>query len=98
VHELDAQQPEAERGLLNQFGGRGLAFGSGYGMGVGNLQNQFAGQRAGLQGQLTDMMNALQNQETTGNAKYRQTLAAIQQALAQKLAGRAGTLGFGPVK
>lgn len=98
LNDLNQQQPAAERGLLNQFGGRGLAFSSGYGMGVGDLQNKFAGARSGAQQQLTDLLNSYQNQETQGSSTYNKKLAAIQQALAQRLAQRAGSLGFGPVK
>lgn len=98
MHELDTQQPGEERGLLNDFGGRGLAFGSGYGMGVGNLQNKFAGLRAALQNARNDSLTDIQNQYTQGSSTYNKTLAAIQQALAQRLSKRAGSLGFGPVK
>ena len=95
LQDLDMQQPEEERGLLNQFASRGMPFSSGYGMGVGKLQNQFAGARSGLKGNLTDALTGLQNQETEGSAHYNRTLANIQQALAQRLSKRAGSLGFG---
>ncbi len=95
---LDQQQPEAERGLLNNFGGRGLAHGSGYGMGVGQLQNQFATERSGLAERLNDLISGYDREESAGTANYNRQLALIQQALAQRLSKRAGTLGFGPVK
>lgn len=98
MQEINQQQPEEERGLLNNFGGRGMAFSSGYGMGVGNLQNRFAGMRGSAQQALADRLSEFQNQETQGNATYNKRLVAIQQMLAQKLSGRAGSLGFGPVR
>lgn len=98
MNELDQAQPEQERGLLNQFGGRGLAHSSGYGMGVGGLQNQFAGMRSGLQGDLTSTLNDASTQEAQGVGNYNQRLALIQQALAQRLSRSAGKLGWGPTK
>lgn len=95
-HELDMQQPQQERSLLNNFGSRGLAFGSGYGVGLGNLENALAGQRAGLDQAHTGTLADLLRQENQGNDTYQRRLATIQQALAERLSKRAGTLGFGP--
>lgn len=95
---INQAQPEAERGLLNNFSSRGLARSSGYGLGVGNLQNEFAGQRSAVQQRLAELLNGAASQEATGRAGLSQKMAMIQQALAQRLSGRAGKLGWGPVK
>jgi hypothetical protein len=94
MHQLDEQQPQDERSILNQFAGRGLAHSSGYGVGYGNLENQYAGERSGLANTLAQLLSQYGNQEAQGNATYNQTLAAIKAAIAQRLAAQAGSLGL----
>jgi hypothetical protein len=95
MHQLDMLQPIQERRMLNDYGSRGLAHGSGYGVDYGNLENEFAGQRSGIADALAQALAGYSNQEALGNSTYQQKLAAIQAAIAQKLAQQAGTLQLG---
>ena len=98
AHQLDMEAPGLRLGVLNQDAGRGLAFSSGHGMRVGQVENDIATQRSALQQRLADVLSGADNQEASANADFNHKLASIQQALAQRLAKRAGTLGYGPVK
>lgn len=95
MHQLDMQQPIDERGLINQFAGRGLAHSSGYGVGYGNLENQYAGSRTSLADTLSQLLTQYGLQQAQGQGTYDQQMAVIKSAIAQRLAGQAGTLGLG---
>lgn len=94
MHQLDVTQPTDERNLLNNYGSRGLAHGSGYGVAYGNLENQYADQRSNAANDLAQALQQAAMQQTQGYNNLQWTTSAIQQAIAQRLAAQAGTLGL----
>lgn len=93
---LDESQPGLALGLLNKYAGRGLAYSSGYGYGVGEQNRQIADQHAALSKQLQEGLANYGQQQQQAQDAYQQGLAQLNFQAAQNLAGKAGQLNIGP--
>lgn len=92
---LDNAQPQLAMNLLNKYAGRGLAFSSGYGYGVGQQNQELANQHASLEQQLREGLAGYDTQQQQAQDAYNQGLAQLNFQAAQNLAGKAGSLGIG---
>lgn len=81
--------------LLNQFSGRGMAYSSGYGYGVGQENDKFANLLAQYERSHTSGLNNLTTGENDYNANYAAQLQELRAAAVARLAGKAGDLGLG---
>jgi hypothetical protein len=94
--DLGQQQQTDQRGDLNRFAGRGMAFSSGYGNEVADSARMFGNAFSDLTGQFNSGQNYI-GQQRLQNENF---LTGARQRIAQRQAGlntkNAGTLGLDP--
>lgn len=93
--QVQEQKPVAQRNLLENYAGRGLAYSSGYAYDQTDQESQFAKMLAELDQGKTAGMADLLRQRGLFNDEWSQRLQAIQAAAARRLAEQAGDLGLG---
>lgn len=91
---LDIQQPYVNRGILNDFAGRGLAYSSGYGTTLGDASNQFATQRSNIQSSLATTLARMRADKQQAMNEYQYRLGNLTQQHADLTRPQAGNLGF----
>lgn len=92
--EVENERPDAERELLENYAGRGLAYSSGYTHDYGGLQGQYENLLAQLRAGKTDAVADLLRQREMFGDDYAAQLARIQKEAARRLAENAGDLGL----
>lgn len=95
ARDVDRARPDMLRNLLNSFAGRGMARSSGYGMGVGQVENQVANLLAELMQKRTGALNQVAEGRRDTERGYNLGLTEAQKAAVRRLAQQAGTLGLG---
>lgn len=95
TRDLQEQVPDAQRNLLENYAGRGMAYSSGYAHDQTKQQGQFANMFSELDQNKTQALSEILRQRGLFNDQYALTLQQIQAAAARRLAEQAGTLGLG---
>lgn len=91
---VEDQRPTAQRNLLEDYAGRGLANSSGYAYDQADQQSQFAKLLAELDQGKTEGFADLLRQRGVFNDSWAAQLQAVQAAAARRLAEQAGNLGL----
>jgi hypothetical protein len=91
---LDIQQPDVNRGILNNFAGRGLAYSSGYGTTLGDATADFQAQRSDINNALGSNIARMRSDRRATMSDYQYQLGNLNQRAASAAIPRAGSLGF----
>lgn len=92
---MDIQQPIVNRGILNSYAGRGMAYSSGYGTTLGDATNQFATERSNLQSVLGTNLARMKADRQQAMNNYQYQLGNLNERHAQLTEPMAGNLGYG---
>ena len=93
--DIEDQQPEDARRLLEGYAGRGLAYSSGYSYDQADQQGQYSNLMSELEQGRTGGLADLLRQRGLFNDDYAGRLQSIQTAAARRLADQAGDLNLG---
>lgn len=91
---MDLQQPVVNRGILNNYAGRGMAYSSGYAQTLGDATNQFATERTNLQSTLQTNLARMQADRQQAMNNYQYQLGNLNERHAQLTEPMAGNLGY----
>jgi hypothetical protein len=91
---IDEAQPGLERGNLNQFAGRGMAFSSGYGTSVSDLARELFNKRAGVESDYQQNQQNIVNQGLNNRNAFVQMLNQLASTQAERAAAKAAELSL----
>jgi hypothetical protein len=94
--DYQAKIPQLARQLLSNYAGRGMAFSTGYSSAVGDQNADIARGLSNLDLQRQQQLADITSQRGLAQTGYKNDLATSVVGTVNRLAARAGTLGFGP--